>query len=141
MLSLPQMSTRVSPLLGLSTPGGLTPQAAPWELPSLTRKLDIDGLTIYATLALAQGRPHTLMLACSKQGSLAHGLLGLLGATASLALQEGVPLSKLCAQWRRTAFDPSGFTRDSQFPLVSSPMDAVAQWLETLETRPENARA
>ncbi len=120
----------------------MIPQASPkpgkcWELPSRTRRIQIDGMTVYATLVLKDGKPFSLILNCSKQGTLAHGLLRLLGETASLALQEGVPLAKICERWRFSAFDPAGLTKDPQIPLVSSPADAVARWLESLTKEPD----
>jgi len=118
----------MTPTTGFHAPNGT------WTLPSHTRRIHVghgaDALTVYTNLVFEDGKPHMLMLTCSKQGSLDRGLLHLLGVTATLALQAGVPLATVAAAWRNTAFDPAGVTGDADMPMVSSIGDAIARWLE-----------
>ena len=106
---------------------------------SITQKLTIhhgDGeggpiseLDIYATIGFYEdGTPGELFLKAGKMGETISGLLDAVAVCVSLGLQHGVPLQAYIQKLRGTKFQPAGTTK---FGLVSSPLDAIARWLET----------
>ena len=96
----------------------------------------------YVTVGLDDaGRVIEVFVKLSRTGSSASGFAEATAQMASLALQHGMPLAKLYEKWRGTRFEPSGrvsfeeainsppgITRNTV--AVTSPLDAVAQWLQ-----------
>lgn len=120
------------------------PRELPAERPGVTRQFKLrqaDGteLVLYGTKSYDRGEVRELILTCNKQGSLERGLLHVLGVTASLALQGGVPLTKLIDKWRGIEFEPQGLTGNPEIPMVKSIVDYLAKWLEK-ETVEDNRR-
>ncbi len=111
----------------------------------VTRRLHIkgsdgypDGMTCYATLHKRDdGHPVALSLTCNKLGALDHGLLTALALTATVALEAGVPLERLAADWKGMQFDPAGMTGAKDIPMVKSIVDYLGRWLETQVVREE----
>lgn len=106
---------------------------------SVTNKMTIrhaDGeggplteLDIYATVGFYEdGTPGELFLKAGKMGETISGLLDAVAVCISLGLQHGVPIHAYLQKLRGTKFQPSGTTK---LGLVSSPLDAIARWLET----------
>lgn len=90
-----------------------------------------EGLTCYASLIRRDdGAPIGLMLTCNKLGSLEHVLLAALGETATVALELGVPLSRLSKGWKGMQGEPSGMTGQKDIPMVKSIIDFLGRWLE-----------
>lgn len=75
------------------------------------------------------GRPGELFLSADRVGTTVHGLLDAAAMALSVALQHGVPLGIVVAKWRSTRFGPAGLTGDPEFPIATSILDVVAQWL------------
>lgn len=91
----------------------------------------------YVTVGLDDaGRVIEVFVKLSRTGSSASGFAEATAQMASLALQHGMPLAKLYEKWRGTRFEPSGRVSFEDSPgtqktvAVTSPLDAVAQWLQ-----------
>jgi ribonucleoside-diphosphate reductase alpha chain len=103
----------------------------PSERDSITRKLSLDTITLYATVGLREdGTPGELFLTANSVGTLERGLLHAVALLVSLALQHQVPLTKIVEKMKGIAFEPRGFTGDPAIPSATSIVDYVAQWLE-----------
>ena len=76
------------------------------------------------------GRVGEVFVKADKVGSLASGLMDTIGVLLSLLLQYGVPLETVTSKLKNTRFSPSGYTRDKEIPLCTSPMDLLAKFLE-----------
>lgn len=85
----------------------------------------------------ADGRLVEISIKADTFGSTISGLLTTLSATASIALQHGVPAGALLAEWRGQRFEPAGMTQDPQDPIVTSIVDAVARGLIRRYVPPE----
>jgi ribonucleoside-diphosphate reductase alpha chain len=97
----------------------------------VTHKFRFGGHKGYLTVGMYDdGRPGEIFVKIAKEGSTLSGLLDALAVTTSVALQHGVPLSALTAQWRHTRFDPAGPTGNPDVPLATSLTDYLAAWLD-----------
>lgn len=76
------------------------------------------------------GSPGELFAYDRKMGGTEHAFLEALLTSASIGLQNGVPLGEFVGKWRGMIFKPSGFTGDSEFRQASSILDLLAQWLQ-----------
>jgi ribonucleoside-diphosphate reductase alpha chain len=85
------------------------------------------------------GRPGELFITTDKEGTFARAALDAAATTLSVALQYGAPLEPIVQKWRGTSFPPAGVTGNPKFPIVSSPLDALARLLliEFTKTEPE----
>jgi len=104
----------------------------PLERESRTVKLEISTLTMYAIIGFMEdGSVGEVFLKAGQVGSLERGLLDALGIMISISLQHGVPLSKIVEKLKNLHFEPFGLTRSKGIPMASSPLDMLAQWMET----------
>ena len=103
----------------------------PTDRPAITHKFSIGGTSFYLTVGLYEdGTPGELFIKPSKSGSNAYGgLASVLGITASMALQRGVPLGDLCRKWEHTRYEPLGVTSNKAIPMASSITDYIAKFL------------
>ena len=99
--------------------------------------LEAGEVDCYVTVGLDDaGRVIEVFVKLSRTGSSASGFAEATAQMASLALQHGMPLVKLYEKWRGTRFEPSGRVSFKDSPgtqktvAVTSPLDAVAQWLQ-----------
>lgn len=108
---------------------------APFKMPpvrdSVTAKLAVGGLKVYATVGLREdGTPGEIFLKAAGQGSLERGLLHSLALMVSVALQNGVPLEKIVEKLAAISFEPSGRTNLSAIPMANSIVDLISKWLK-----------
>jgi hypothetical protein len=90
----------------------------------------VELMKIYFNVGLYEdGRPGEIFIKADRSGSLASGALDATATIMSIALQHGVDLHTLLDKLRHTRFEPNGYTRDAEFPYVTSALDALAQWL------------
>lgn len=95
-------------------------------------------LRVYVTVGFYDdGRPGEIFFSADRMGRFPHGMLCALAMATSIAWQHGVPLESTIKQWRATKFPPEGFTGEEEFPLCTSLLDYVAQWLEARFVRKE----
>lgn len=102
---------------------------------AITHKFNIMGnagnFTAYLTVGkYPDGSPCELFIESSKEGSTISGLLGGFAVLFSLALQHGVPLDLLIEKLKGNQFDPSGFTKNTDIPMVSSIYDYIVKFIE-----------
>lgn len=64
----------------------------------------------------------------AKDGATMGGTLDALARAVSGQLQFGCPLEKVLDDFAGTAFEPSGWTGDPEFPRATSFLDAVSRW-------------
>lgn len=106
-------------------------QRLPEERQSITHKFRLGGVKVYITVGLYDnGQPGEVFLHATKTGELMRGLCSTLGIMISVALQNGVPLSKIVEKLENVRFEPSGFTATKEIPSAASIVDYVAQWLK-----------
>ncbi|USN54064.1 MAG: vitamin B12-dependent ribonucleotide reductase [Candidatus Nomurabacteria bacterium] len=102
----------------------------PDERQSITHKFDIAGHEGYITVGLyPDGQPGELFITMSKEGSTLSGVMDAFATSISLNLQYGVPLKVLISKFTHSRFEPAGFTRNKQIPMVKSIMDYIFRWL------------
>lgn len=90
-----------------------------------------DVMKLYFTAGLYDdGRVGEVFIKADKVGTLASGALDAVSIYLSMLLQLGMPLERVIEKIRGTRFPPSGFTRDSDVPNCTSPLDLLARWLE-----------
>jgi ribonucleoside-diphosphate reductase alpha chain len=100
------------------------------ERRSLTHKFSIAGHEGYITVGLYDdGNPGEIFIRMAKEGSVIAGLMDSFATAISLALQHGVPMQILCEKFKRTRFEPSGFTGNPEVPIATSIMDYLFRWL------------
>ncbi len=100
--------------------------------PSLTHKVEIQGVDTYITAGLYDnGQPGEIFIVCSKQGSTLSGIMDAFASSISISLQYGVPLEVLVNKFKHTAFEPAGFTRNKDIPTAKSIIDYIFKWLES----------
>lgn len=78
------------------------------------------------------GRPGELFIEMSKEGSTIGGLMDVIGASVSIGLQYGVPISAYVNKFAHSRFEPSGFVRDLPHlanRTASSVTDAIFRFL------------
>jgi len=104
-----------------------------FRIPWVHSNGDVDVMEIHFDVGLFDdGAPGEVWIRAHKTGSLASGSLNAAAIMISIALQHGVPLRTLTGKLRHMRFNPSGFTKDPRFPSCTSPLDLLAQWLESL---------
>lgn len=77
------------------------------------------------------GRIGEVFVKADKPGSFVRGLMDMTAVSMSIGLQHGIPLDTYLSKMRNTQFQPEGYTQDQQFPKCTSPLDLLAQWLES----------
>lgn len=102
----------------------------PDEVPCIRVKLKLEGFKGYLHVGLYDdGTPGEIFFRASKNGTTINGWADSWAIAFSLALQHGVPLETLCANFKGQRFEPAGFTGNKDVPLCSSVVDFAAQWL------------
>lgn len=102
----------------------------PTERPSITRRIKIGDLKGFVTVGLYEdGTPGEVFITMKTVGSFERGLCHALALMISLALQHGVPISKIAEKLTGLKFEPSGFTGKADIPQVHSIADYIGQWL------------
>lgn len=97
-----------------------------WEEPGTEMR-------IYATTSTyPDGRPGELFLKADKVGTLASGALDAVAIMMSIGLQYHIPLRAFTSKLVGTRFEPSGFTKDKDFPSCTSVLDLIARYLDKL---------
>ncbi len=110
------------------------------ERRAITHKFDIAGHEGYITVGLYEdGRPGELFITMNKEGSTISGVMDAFATSVSLGLQYGVPLSVLIGKFTYMRFEPSGFTKNPQIPVVKSLMDYIFRWMAIKFLPPEEA--
>jgi ribonucleoside-diphosphate reductase alpha chain len=100
------------------------------ERSSVTHKFSIAGHKGYLTVGLYDdGNPGEIFLRMSKEGSTVSGLMDTIAKMTSIALQYGVPLTKLVDEFSHTRFEPSGFTNNPEIPMAKSLTDYIFRYL------------
>lgn len=90
-------------------------------------------LKIYVTVSRNDaGTPVRVDMHCGRLGYSEHALFCALSEMMTMALERGVPLADIAKRFRRVAFDPAGPTGDPDFPMATSILDYVGNWMETL---------
>ena len=98
---------------------------------SITHKFDIAGHEGYLTVGMYEnGQPGELFITISKEGSTIAGLLGVVGTLFSMAVQFGVPLSRICDKFIYSKFEPSGWTNNPEIGYAHSIVDYIFRWLK-----------
>lgn len=98
---------------------------------SITHRFAIGGYDGYLTVGLYDdGTPGEVFVNSNKEGSTISGLLDAFGIGLSFSLQYHVPLEFLVEKFKGVAFEPSGFTSNTNIPNARSIVDYVARWLE-----------
>lgn len=101
------------------------------ERQSITHRFKIGSLKGYITVGLYEdGSPGEVFLTAEKQGTFERGLLHSLAVLLSVALQHGIPLSKLVDKMKNVHFEPSGLTKNPNIPTAQSVVDYLGRWLE-----------
>jgi ribonucleoside-diphosphate reductase alpha chain len=97
---------------------------------SITHKFSISGHEGYITAGLYDdGTPGEVFIKMAKMGSTVSGLVDTIAVLTSLALQYGVPVTKLASKFEHTRFEPSGHTTNSAIPMANSISDYLFRWL------------
>jgi len=103
----------------------------PDERPGITHKFTVGGLEGYATVnCYPNGTPAELFLTVHRVGGLERGMASALAITISVALQHGVPLSKIVDKLKGMTFEPQGHTSNKAIPWAKSLADYLGRWLE-----------
>lgn len=98
---------------------------------SITHRFQVGEQEGYLTVGLYEdGSAGEIFIFASAQGSTVRGLLDTWGATLSIALQWGVPLSDLVRKMKNQRFEPYGFTDNPEIRNAHSIVDYIARWLE-----------
>ncbi|MFH2096967.1 MAG: vitamin B12-dependent ribonucleotide reductase [bacterium] len=102
----------------------------PDERQSITHKFEIAGHEGYITVGLyPEGQPGELFITMSKEGSTLSGIMDSFATSISLNLQYGVPLKILVKKFTHQRYEPAGFTRNPDIPIVKSITDYIFRWL------------
>ena len=96
----------------------------------------IDGYISSGTYC--DGSVGEVFLEAEKMGTFESGILDAFATMFSIALQYGVPLSRLVDKFRHTRFEPSGMTKNKEIRSASSVIDYLMQWLALRYMQPEN---
>lgn len=64
-----------------------------------------------------------------KQGSAMSGFVDAWAISVSMLLQVGVPLETIVEKFRGHRFQPSGYTKNPDIRIATSPIDYIARWL------------
>jgi ribonucleoside-diphosphate reductase alpha chain len=105
---------------------------------SITHKFSVGGHEGYITVGtFPDGSPGEIFLVMSKEGSVVSGLMDSFATAISLALQYGVPLTKLVDHFSHTRFEPSGFTKNAEIPYAKSLVDYIFRWLASQFLHPD----
>ena len=101
------------------------------ERVSVIKRFSVDGNDGYVCIGLFEdGTPGEVFVKMNKMGSTISGMLECWGIMVSLALQHGVPVSKIVEKMRHQQFEPYGFTGDSEIPQCRSVVDFIAQFMD-----------
>ena len=102
----------------------------PDERQAITHKFEVAGHEGYLTVGMyPEGQPGEIFITMNKEGSTLSGIMDAFATSISLNLQYGVPLKVLVNKFTHLRFDPSGFTKNPQIPIVKSIMDYLFRWM------------
>lgn len=102
----------------------------PDERNSINHKFSVGGHDGYLTVGLFEdGSPGELFFRIAKEGSTVYGLLDCFAIAVSTALQWGAPLRSLCDKFEGQAFEPRGWTGNSEIAEAQSIVDYVFRFL------------
>jgi ribonucleoside-diphosphate reductase alpha chain len=107
----------------------------PDERQALTHKFKIttkeQEMKVYLTCGCyPDGSLGEIFIKSDKEGSTVSGLLDGIATLTSFALQHGVPLASLVQKFKRTAFEPHGWTGNPEIQYAASVMDYIFRYLE-----------
>ncbi len=112
----------------------------PDERQAITHKFEVAGHEGYLTVGMyPEGQPGEIFITMNKEGSTLSGIMDAFATSISLNLQYGVPLKVLVNKFTHLRFDPSGFTKNPQIPMVKSIMDYLFRWMALKFLSPEDA--
>lgn len=98
-----------------------------------------DVMQLYFTLGeYDDGRLGEVLIKADRAGTMARGLLDVLGIVFSLALQYGVPLEVLVTKLKGIRFPPDGIVGHPDIHFCTSPVDLLAKYLELKYLPKEN---
>ncbi len=102
----------------------------PDERRSITHKFVVAGNKGYITVGMFEdGKPGEIFIKMAKEGSTISGIMDAFATSLSLNLQYGVPLEILIKKFSHMRFEPSGFTKNPEIPIVKSIIDYIFRWL------------
>ena len=106
----PDNAARGSPEVPLSDPSAPLRDRLPDERDSVLHKFSVAGHEGYLIIGLypATRRPGEIFIRMAKVGSTLSGVMDAWATCASIGLQYGVPLERLCDKMRHTRFEPQG---------------------------------
>jgi ribonucleoside-diphosphate reductase alpha chain len=109
----------------------MTRKKLPDTRASVTKTFRIgEGDAWHVTVGLYEnGKPGELFIFPPREGEESSGLADALAQSVSLGLQHGIPISAYAKKFQGMKFAPAGFTKDKQFPMVSSRLDYIGKWL------------
>lgn len=103
----------------------------PDERKSLTHTFKLGGNPLHVVVGMYDdGRPGEIMAFDLRMGSFEHAMMDAAFEMISVGLQYGIPLEVFVNKLIGKRFPPDGFTSDKAFPMCSSVLDLVAQWLK-----------
>lgn len=103
----------------------------PDDVKGWRHKFEIDGFKGYLIVnEYANGSPGEIFLKLGKPGSTVSGLIDGFTQLCSVALQYGIPLSKLISSFIDTRFEPSGYTSNKQIRFAKSMYDYMFRLLD-----------
>ena len=118
----------------------------PATRPAIVHKFSIGEHDFYLTAGFypadyptveKRGQLGEIFLKAGSEGSFSSGMVDSFATMFSLALQSGVPLSKLHEKLANRNFEPHGFVvtdaRSDELKQARSPVDYIARWLMTDE--------
>ena len=103
----------------------------PAERSSITHRFKIEDTKGYIIAGTyMDGSPGEIFIVASKVGTTEKGLLHALAVVVSIALQHGVPLTKITNKLKGLQFEPQGITSNPDIRITKSLVDYTARWLE-----------
>ena len=98
----------------------------------VTHRFTVGGLKGYITAnCYPDGRLAEVFLIVKQVGTLERGMAHAVAILISIALQHGVPLSKIVDKLKGLTFEPQGVTSNPAIPMARSILDYVGRWLES----------
>ena len=98
---------------------------------AMIHEFTLAGFKGFLTVGLYEdGSPGEIFVDISREGSTISGLLDTIAILTSFALQYGVPLEKLVEKFKKTSFEPSGWTDNEEIPHATSLVDYIFRYME-----------
>lgn len=100
--------------------------------PGVNHKFSVGGHEGYIQVGLFDDNTiGEIFITMSKDGSTVAGLVNVIGALFSIAVQYGVPIDQLINKFRFVKFEPSGMTSNPNIRTAHSIIDYIVRWLDT----------